>query len=115
MVRDCIPDIPPRLLYQKPTPPAVRNLLKGWGETVKMFHPDGNLVWVKRLVAQATAPLVVIDDMRFRYDYEYLVEVFGKARVLLMFMGEFPTDTDYDLKYFYTIADFRVTQYGQLD
>lgn len=77
------------ILYIKPTPTYIRDLIKGYAESVKYHNSSADkLVWVKKLIKKVLPETnyVIIDDMRFYYDLEFLIDEFGKDNVYSIYI-----------------------------
>lgn len=94
-------------LYSKPTPDYIRNLIKGYAEAKKyLSSPPNKYIWIQELLDISFSlqkDVVVIDDMRFAYDFSYLTKKVGRDNVLLLYVGEL--EIMYDLMHFYTSSD----------
>lgn len=106
---DLQPFIPYKeILYQKPTPSSVRDLIKGYAECKKVFTQN-KYIWIQQLLNLSNgteSKIIIIDDMRFSYDYYYLQSVVGKENILLIYLGE--QKEMYDLSFFYIASHIRL-------
>lgn len=94
------------VVYQKPTPDYVRNLLKGYGDWRR--NADSGY-WSRKLIQDlfSSDHPVVIDDIRFKQEYYDLLRTF--MPVTLVYIGK-KVDT-YENEFLYEMANFRLPKH----
>lgn len=60
------------LLYEKPTKPCIRNLLKGWGGYCKLEY--GQDYWINKLAEDIGTESATIGDLRFEAEAKWVTE-----------------------------------------
>lgn len=98
--------IAPQMLYAKPTPANVRQLIVAWGESQK--QAEGKAYWCDLLFAKlpANATRITIGDLRFMHELDFFA---SKGVVKLIYVGAKPgNNAGYDLQNLWHLADYSI-------
>jgi len=101
------------LLYSKPTPQYIRDLIKGYGEYVKIH--SGINVWSNLLYKDFLSTkkeILIIDDFRFIEEHLFFNTVFQK-NVIIIYIGE--KSNAYDLTEIYEMSDIYLPKYPNIE
>ena len=104
--------IPEFLLYEKPTPQCIRDLIKGYGTYIKEYIDKDywcNLVLEEFIFSKKE--ILIIDDFRFIHEFEFFNKRFKKLDII--YIGD--VSNNYDLKEIYNIASIKLNSKPDLE
>lgn len=91
-------------LKKKPTPYYIRNILRSHGQSMKKLH--GNDFWVNKFkILHSGVDSYIVDDMRFKVEYDFARSVNGQVFFLKTFFDP-NTPTFEDLKFIELFSDY---------
>lgn len=102
--------IPADILYSKPTPDYIRQLLQGYGTYIKEYV-DINY-WCLCLYREFLSfqkDILIIDDFRFIHELEYFQQFFEKSDIIILYIGN--ESRNYDLEEIFSLSDIRVEKF----
>ena len=102
--------IPNDILYQKPTPNYIRQLICGYGTYIKEFVNKD--YWCETLYREflfSEKDFLIIDDFRFIHELEYFQRFFEKSDIIIIYIGN--ESRDYDLEEIFSLSDVKVEKY----
>jgi hypothetical protein len=104
--------IPKDILYQKPTPNYIRQLICGYGTYIKEFvNKDYWCETLYRNFIFSKKDILIIDDFRFIHELVYFKRFFEKLDII--YIGN--KSTDYDLEEIFSLSEIKVNKYPDIN
>lgn len=102
--------IPNDILYQKPTPNYIRQLICGYGTYIKEFVNKD--YWCETLYREFLSfqrDILIIDDFRFSHELEYFQRFFKNSDIIILYIGD--ESRNYDLREIFSLSNIKVEKF----
>jgi tRNA uridine 5-carbamoylmethylation protein Kti12 len=104
--------IPKDILYQKPTPNYIRQLICGYGTYIKEFvNKDYWCETLYRNFIFSKKDILIIDDFRFIHEFNYFQRFFEKLDII--YIGG--KSNDYELEEIFSLSNIKVNKYPDIN